>query len=362
VYGSSLRPDQPLFVEVEAGVAIAPDAATSTDAVAYRFCVVNIEGDKQGGIKEVPERDDLLNNVAWLADTWVHPVFGVDARLIDLLASGDRVTIRSASSAARTYTISVVYAADRRQAAELLDQAQKPGLLLFSLPSDGDTVQIIEGIADEQVEAPAVYPVGQPFSYRAVAISDVTTAVSEGQNGSLLVTATATLATEREPAVELFVRFEDSNGIITYPQGNGVIRVTPGQSTQATWSFVLPDAAQTGAALAFVEDDALPAYVLFDVAPPKQQYALHDASWDAIAQEVVVTLTVSSDGVAVLEPDELRVVQQGGDVALRMDKVLPLTITPDAPVTMALRFRPNAPLATILTEGVGWIELSNLPP
>jgi hypothetical protein len=64
----------------------------------------------------------------------------------------------------------------------------------------------------------------------------------------------------------------------------------------------------------------------------------------------------------VLEPDELRVVQQGGDVALRTDKVLPLTITPAEPVTLALRFRPNAPLATILTEGVGWIELSNLPP
>ena len=33
------------------------------------------------------------------------------------------------------YTISVVYAVDRRQVATLLDQAQQPGLLLFSLPA-----------------------------------------------------------------------------------------------------------------------------------------------------------------------------------------------------------------------------------
>ncbi|MCO5184708.1 MAG: hypothetical protein M9965_12310 [Anaerolineae bacterium] len=348
-YGSSVRPGQPLFVEV---------AAHDTT---YLFCVVNIEGDKHGNFKELPEADTLTNHAAWLADTWVRPVFGVTGRLLDAITSGDTVTIRTGD---RTwvYTISVVYAVDRRQVATLLDQAQQPGLLLFSLPADGATVQLAEGVLDEQVAVPAVYPVGQPFTYRDVAIGEVAVTTGEAPTGSLLVTARATLATDRETPVELVVRFQDSDGIITYPQGNGIVRVMPGQPQQATWSFVLPDKPQPGAALAFVENDALPALVLFDVVPPEQRYELLDVAWDAAAREVVTTLRVSSDGEALLEAGELRVVQQGGDVAVRIDPVLPLAVTPDAPVTVVLRFRPTAPLATVLTEDAAWLELSDLPP
>lgn len=347
-YGSSVRPGQPLFVEV---------AANDTT---YLFCVVNIEGDKHGNFKELPEPDTLTNNAAWLADTWVRPVFGVAARLLDAVTSGDTITIRTGD---RTwvYTISVVYAVDRRQVATLLDQAQQPGLLLFSLPADGDTVQLAEGVIAEHVAAPAVYPVGQPFTYRDVAIGDVTVTTSEAPNGSLLVTASAALATDRETPAELVVRFQDSDGIITYPQGNGIVRVIPGQPQQATWSFVLPDKTQLGAALAFVEGDALPALVLFDVTPPEQRYELLGVVWDATAREVVTTLHVSSAGQALFEPGELRVVQQGGDVAVRIEPALPLVVMPDAPVSIELRFRPTAPLATILTDGVGWLELSDLP-
>ena len=103
--------------------------------------------------------------------------------------------------------------------------------------------------------------------------------------------------------------------------------------------------------------------MLFDVVPPEQRYELLDVAWDAAAREVVTTLRVSSDGEALLEAGELRVVQQGGDVAVRIDPVLPLARDAGCAGNRGAAFPADCGLAaTVLTKDAAWLELSDLPP
>ncbi len=362
-YGSKNQDNQPRTIEIVAERGSAAEQAA--DAGRFFFCVVNIEPDRNGILKEFPTVASLQNNVAWLTNSVMRPVFGVAPELLERIQSGDSVMIRQ-DSQTRHYLINGLYEADKSQAAELFDQTQPPGVILFSLDSDTDsnTVVVAQGIYQERTLFPQSFQVSQAIELEAATLRITQVNVAQLPSRTLEVQVEGVVQGNAQGDTNSIVTLQLQNEAGTAYQDvdqSGTLLVTAAEKTFQT-TFLLPDEALSGTALRLSsQPNEIPAFISLDLVRPTLQPQLLDVKWDGVAREVVLTIGISSEGQAALHADMVKIQQQGGELPLWSDREYPLIINDTDLTSVEYRFRPVAASAIVLFDGRQWAQLDNLP-
>lgn len=335
------------------------------------LAVIPAEVDESGRLPyfEPDEETDARDEIAvWVFGTVINYVFGIPEPLVRSLAPGDTILMRTATGAVYRFEVAAQWAAGAQEV-ELFSQRQPPGLTLFALPASGEPVPVARALYLAGGEAIAELPAtaglgpgeaGVRLSGWAVRASQVT--LNETLDGLLVVEVRGDLqraapgSSGGATGTPLLLSLVTPTGQYA-PVESGLPEslVTTGvysSTWRARWSLP-PDLIPGQARLHLASPDGSSATIqLGDLARPgsRLQATIQDLAWDELTGEVVVGLTIANppadpgaieSGTAHLNGSFFHVSQQGGDVYLTTEPVLPILIEAGGQVGLELRFRPG---------------------